>query len=583
MQSSFAAQKNPNEESAGKRGRAGTRPANAHAPLFISRTPTPQLQRKAACACGGGCPRCEEMAALQRKGYLDEAHDPLELEADRAAEQVMKASAPPQRKQERNDEAPTALPSTASDRAEPSALPESVRETLGSQGRPLDVATRGFMEARFGYDFGGIRIHTGGQAATSAREVNALAYTVGRDVVFGAGQYEPGTSHGKRLLAHELAHTVQQNRLPALSPQGAAHPLVSSVARARLSRLKDQSCKPPLYTSAEKIKCHIIENKPPASDAKATEEWKKGLRALFEDVATKDAKNLHDNLSLGPKGDAFAKFFHEQVDTATRDEMLDILKKKFAAPTTPAPAPAPTPSAPATPSAGTALPVLDDLLLNKLRAPTASVSEIKDPAQGGVFIKGSENLLIDCNIKFEAFVNLQSSHVGRIFFRQYIMSLVRKENACKRGPMGVDKGPALDTMEVYNHSAGGGYTGVISATGTAGDVKMIDNDAPAQAVEKPCDFKEGDAVQLYAADKFRLYVMWEPKGGAAVPLGYKEWGWKANGLFNKMTGGVWTKLLTDTEDPRDLSGTIGTGALPSTTDVITPDTIMDGQKSVPPF
>ena len=79
-----------------------------------------------------------------------------------------------------------------------------------SSGRPLDSATRAFFEPRFGTDFSHVRVHTDSRAAESARSVNALAYTVGRDVVFGAGQYAPGSSEGKRLMAHELTHVVQQ-------------------------------------------------------------------------------------------------------------------------------------------------------------------------------------------------------------------------------------------------------------------------------------------------------------------------------------------------------------------------------------
>lgn len=90
------------------------------------------------------------------------------------------------------------------------AVPPIVHEVLGSSGHPLDAGTRAFMESRFGHDFSHVRVHTGAKAAQSARKVNALAYTVGRDVVFGQGQYAPETSAGKRLLAHELTHVVQQ-------------------------------------------------------------------------------------------------------------------------------------------------------------------------------------------------------------------------------------------------------------------------------------------------------------------------------------------------------------------------------------
>lgn len=89
-------------------------------------------------------------------------------------------------------------------------VPAVVHEVLGSGGRPLDAHTRSLMEPRFGHDFSRVRVHTGGRAAESARAVNALAYTVGQQVVFGAGHYAPETVAGQKLLAHELAHVVQQ-------------------------------------------------------------------------------------------------------------------------------------------------------------------------------------------------------------------------------------------------------------------------------------------------------------------------------------------------------------------------------------
>jgi hypothetical protein len=101
----------------------------------------------------------------------------------------------------------------------PPAVPDSVLSELRSPGRPLDFAPRQFMESRFGRDFGAVRIHTGPSAAASARDAGARAYTVGQDIVFGEGQYAPDTTTGQRLLAHELAHTVQQYGLQR-SPLG---------------------------------------------------------------------------------------------------------------------------------------------------------------------------------------------------------------------------------------------------------------------------------------------------------------------------------------------------------------------------
>ena len=110
--------------------------------------------------------------------------------------------------------------------AEPDGVPPIVHEALRSSGQPLDSATREFMEARFGHDFGQVLIHADQRASESARSVNAQAYTVGSDIVFGAGEYDPRSSAGQRLLAHELAHVVQQ------SGYGYAAPQVTRVSRA---------------------------------------------------------------------------------------------------------------------------------------------------------------------------------------------------------------------------------------------------------------------------------------------------------------------------------------------------------------
>jgi hypothetical protein len=72
------------------------------------------------------------------------------------------------------------------------------------------------MEARFGYDFSHVRVHTDAKAEESVRAVSALAYTVGRDIVFGTGQYAPATNTGRHLLAHELTHVIQQHSGPGL-------------------------------------------------------------------------------------------------------------------------------------------------------------------------------------------------------------------------------------------------------------------------------------------------------------------------------------------------------------------------------
>jgi hypothetical protein len=122
--------------------------------------------------------------------------------------------------------------------AEPSTAPAIVHDVLRSPGQPLDAATRGFFEPRFGHDFSRVRVHTDEMAAASARAVGAVAYTVGNDVVFGNGRYAPTTSSGRKLLGHELTHSIQQTPTSAAasleigSPDAAAERDADAVSGA---------------------------------------------------------------------------------------------------------------------------------------------------------------------------------------------------------------------------------------------------------------------------------------------------------------------------------------------------------------
>jgi hypothetical protein len=94
--------------------------------------------------------------------------------------------------------------------AAPAIAPPIVDDVLAQTGQPLDRATRSFMEGRFGYDFSRVRVHSDTRDNASARSVHAHAYTVGENIVFDAGRFAPHTREGRRLLAHELTHVVQQ-------------------------------------------------------------------------------------------------------------------------------------------------------------------------------------------------------------------------------------------------------------------------------------------------------------------------------------------------------------------------------------
>jgi hypothetical protein len=107
--------------------------------------------------------------------------------------------------------------------AGPAFAPPSVERVLASPGRPLDTGTRSFMERRFGHDFSRVSVHTDSEAAHSARQVNARAYTVGNHMVFGEGEYRPGFAASDKVIAHELAHVIQQGASTCLDVAGGGH------------------------------------------------------------------------------------------------------------------------------------------------------------------------------------------------------------------------------------------------------------------------------------------------------------------------------------------------------------------------
>jgi hypothetical protein len=155
---------------------------------------------------------------LQAKRTIGAIDDPLEREADAAADKVMRMPDP-----QANPSAQPTLHRRCSDCEGPQraatdgamaggeAAPPIVDAVVSGSGRPLDPVTNQFMADRFGHDFSGVRIHTDALAAQSAADIDARAYTVGRDLVFAPGQYDPGSASGRHLLAHELAHVMQQS------------------------------------------------------------------------------------------------------------------------------------------------------------------------------------------------------------------------------------------------------------------------------------------------------------------------------------------------------------------------------------
>jgi len=194
---------------------------------------TVTVQRKcAACASGKGlCPKCaEEEEKVQRKPLASRITPVIQRQV------TIKPKEEDEEETTQTKEAfgrtPTVSPSV-----------ESHINSLRGGGQPLFPSVRAYFESRFGFDFSQVRVHAGARAAESARTVNALAYTVGRDVVFGAGEYAPETQAGKQLLAHELVHIIQQRG----SPQGLVQrDLSETQIRQRIAENERQIASPNL-------------------------------------------------------------------------------------------------------------------------------------------------------------------------------------------------------------------------------------------------------------------------------------------------------------------------------------------------
>lgn len=229
-----------------------TKRATRATPTHASLTP-PVAQRKPSCACGGTCPHCRSKL-FQAKLSVSEPGDPLEREADHVADTVMRMPQPGtanhgpaarqavsvQRAPALNEEGTQRLSMWSTDRSaplapewfddEPAALSHVARrasstdtpthrpgmsleaelDKLPHGGAALSREERQFFEPRFGNDFGDVRIHADAHADRLARTVNAEAFTVGSHIAFRSERYAPRSESGRRLLAHELTHVVQQ-------------------------------------------------------------------------------------------------------------------------------------------------------------------------------------------------------------------------------------------------------------------------------------------------------------------------------------------------------------------------------------
>ncbi|MBW4643003.1 MAG: DUF4157 domain-containing protein [Goleter apudmare HA4340-LM2] len=193
---------------------------------------TPLIQRQAA-------DEKEETAQTLQRQAADEKEETAQT-LQRQATDEKEETAQTLQRQATDEKEETAQTKETTDQT-PTVTPELEGriQAMRGGGQPLAEDTRGFFESRFGYDFGGVRVHTGSQADEASRNLNAQAFTIGRDIFFGAGKYEPQTHQGKWLLAHELTHTLQQRSPKPLAQNKTVQPyqIQNQVSDSTTSRI----------------------------------------------------------------------------------------------------------------------------------------------------------------------------------------------------------------------------------------------------------------------------------------------------------------------------------------------------------
>lgn len=203
---------------------------------------------------------------------------------------------------------------------EPAGISPQVHEVINSPGQPLDPATRSVMESRFGHNFSQVRVHHDAQAAESARAVHAQAYTWGHHIAFARNRYQPLHSQGLRLLSHELAHVVQQDKIASGLPQSvapisdireaAADTAADNVSLGRTAKVAPGGPAQLALTRDSRLDSFLDDlpnfaHQMPAS--LTDEERAEQIISHFAGV------NLRDPDNLAPISDAVAKYFPENT------------------------------------------------------------------------------------------------------------------------------------------------------------------------------------------------------------------------------------------------------------------------------
>lgn len=276
---------------------------------------------------------------IQAKLAISQPEDESEREADRVAEQVIRILEPPlqqtydsrrefskclAKQQDQEHQLVKRRHIQAKNIGESIGYPILKDALLFSSSQPLDSVTRAFFEPRFGFDFSSIRIHTDSNAAEAAESIQSRAFTVGNDIFFGRNRYNPQSTKGGLLLAHELAHTIQQN---AGSTSGI---LIQRTLEEDINSLLERIMPSPDTAENRILIIEALCRMAMGNEDARISARRRILHEVFQLIVEEsEASRLHGRLNSRILGDSLSEVFHDQLATATRNEMLQILQRRI--------------------------------------------------------------------------------------------------------------------------------------------------------------------------------------------------------------------------------------------------------------
>jgi outer membrane protein OmpA-like peptidoglycan-associated protein len=531
-----------------------------------------------------------QRGVLQTKLMVNPPGDIYEQEASRIADAVMGMSAPglpvkPSTSVHRKcacsgsgtkcDECKAkaaTLLGSASATAPPVTAPPSVYQALGP-GKPLDPAIRSFMDPRFGRDFGDVRIHADASAAASANAVNARAYTIGPDIVFGDRQYAPQTSEGRKLLAHELAHVVQQSDSsyagPALQravqeqefPGGAACKTCARVSICsgifRLGSALRAEHKAQRPRIATEIKAALardpnakidIEGQASLTGAAAKNDVLSQQRAGFVRNALAAAGVNSASMNVIAAGSAKSFSDLSQVNLARSRAVRVILPAYLVGPAPRPPGPQPQPQP------GTC----QGQLPTGITMDGGPVTRNREGNSNFIKLQAGDGTEKNLGMLVSVGNAISPQNCGDLVFVQNVQPFRQIIYKDRTRNTFMNSGFVLDTSDPYPSQVFGNPPVTVSAA----------NDSPSH----PILFLAEPIIQtVEARDDFRMFVLFQPKGGSRTVLQVAEWSWigqfKSSKPINDLENGI---LVLDTSVSR-VTPQHGKGTPTSDTPVFSPN------------